>query len=134
MRLRCQSNSNLIYTAHYFSNFLKNFYNENYTLSQTCNQMVFLNLSLGWMSLTHCCFLNKSQLLIFPLLFLIKGHSDDATKVIISTAVPTPLKSVGNRPAYLPMAVFPQVSSYWCAYHHGDISLTAHVWVVEEGI
>lgn len=49
------------------------------------------------MSLTHCRFLGKSQLLISPLLFLIKGHTDDATEAAISTAVPTWLMSVGNR-------------------------------------
>lgn len=49
------------------------------------------------MSLTHCRFLGKSQLLISPLLFLIKGHTDDATEATIATAVPTWLMSVGNR-------------------------------------
>lgn len=85
------------------------------------------------MSLTHCRFLGKSQLLISLLLYLIKVPSDDAIKAIISTAVPTPLPSGDTGPTYLPAAAFPHVPSYGGSYHHADITFIAHVRAVEEG-
>lgn len=79
------------------------------------------------MSLTQCCLLGKSQLLISPLLYLTKVHSDDAIEAIGSTAVPTHCSQYEIGPTYVPPAVFPQVSSYRRSYRHGDIACTAHV-------
>lgn len=47
LRLKCQSDSNLIYGVHYFSNFSWGFYNESYSLPLTCNKMGLQNLSSG---------------------------------------------------------------------------------------
>lgn len=76
------------------------------------------------MSLTQCCLLGKSQLLISPLSYLTKVHSDDAIEAIGSTAVPTHCSQYEIGPTYVPRQSFHR-------YPHADALIATGTLLVQ---